>query len=206
MSPVSVMPVAAILRGIGYWVDPVGWGSDNVITTFLIESGSAIVDNLPILFVVGVGIGMVKERDSMIVISAVISYVLLNHLLSVESISLFVNIPEEQVPMAFENSSNAFISILVGLIRAFHHNKFSKIKLPTALSFFGDKKFVLIICSLTTLGLDLLLLIVWPTCFNLFIQFGEIMSGLGLFGAGLYNFYNRLLIPTGLYHALDSVF
>ena len=206
MLPVSVMPIAAILKGIGYWIDPIGWGSNNVIAAFLIESGSAIIDNLPILFAVGIGIGMVKEKDPMIVISVVVSYVLLNHLLSVESVSLFMNIPEEQVPIAFENSSNAFIGILVGLICAFHYNKFSKIKLPTALSFFGGKRFVPIICSLTMLGLGLLLLIVWPTCFNLFIQFGETISGLGPFGAGLYGFYNRLLIPTGLHHALNSVF
>lgn len=206
MLPVSVMPIAAILKGIGYWIDPIGWGSNNVIAAFLIESGSAIIDNLPILFAVGIGIGMVKEKDPMIVISVVVSYVLLNHLLSVESVALFMNIPEEQVPIAFENSSNAFIGILVGLICAFHYNKFSKIKLPTALSFFGGKRFVPIICSLTMLVLGLLLLIVWPTCFNLFIQFGETISGLGPFGAGLYGFYNRLLIPTGLHHALNSVF
>lgn len=206
MLPVSVMPIAAILKGIGYWIDPIGWGANNIIAAFLIESGGTIIDNLPLLFAVGIAIGMTREKDSMIVMSAVVSYMLVQHILSAESVSLFLGIPVEQVSIAFHSSSNALIGILVGLICAFHYNKFSKVELPSALSFFGGKRFVPIICSITMLLLSLLLLFIWPAIFNIFILFGTMISGLGPLGAGLYGFYNRLLIPTGLHHALNSVF
>lgn len=206
MLPVSVMPIAAILKGIGYWIDPVGWGANNMVAAFLIESGSAIIDNLPLLFAVGIAIGMAKEKDPMVVISAVVSYILITRILSVETVSLFYDIPKYKVPVAFENSSNAFIGILVGLIASSFYNKFSKVQLPTALSFFGGKRFVPIICSITILILAGLLLVIWPNVFNVFITFGQFISKLGPFGAGLYGFYNRLLIPTGLHHALNSVF
>lgn len=63
MLPVSVMPIAALLKGIGYWIDPFGWGSNNLIAAFLIESGTAIIDNLPLLFAVGIAIGMIQEKE-----------------------------------------------------------------------------------------------------------------------------------------------
>lgn len=63
MLPVSVMPIAALLKGVGYWIDHIGWGSNNWIAAFLIESGTVIIDNLPLLFAVGIAIGMIQERD-----------------------------------------------------------------------------------------------------------------------------------------------
>lgn len=206
MLPVSVIPIAAILKGIGYWIDPVGWGANNVIAAFMIESGGVIIDNLPFLFAVGIAMGMAKEKDPMVVISAVVSYLLIIRILSVETVSLLFHTPIEQVSVAFENSTNAFIGILIGLMCSFLYNRFSKIKLPIAFSFFGGKRFVPIICSATTILLSVILLIVWPTLFELFIKLGEFISGLGPIGAGLYGFFNRLLIPTGLHHALNSVF
>ena len=82
MLPVSIMPIAAILKGIGYWIDPVGWGANNVIAAFLIESGGVIIDNLPLLFAIGIAIGMVEDKDAMLVMSAVVSYMIINKLLS----------------------------------------------------------------------------------------------------------------------------
>ena len=82
MLPVSVMPIAAILKGIGYWIDPVGWGSHNIIAAFLIESGGAIIDNLPFLFAVGIAIGMAEQKDSMIMMSTVVSFLIVEKLLS----------------------------------------------------------------------------------------------------------------------------
>lgn len=206
MLPVSVMPIAAILKGVGYWIDPIGWGANNIIAAFLIESGGAIIDNLPLLFAVGIAIGMTKNKDSMVMISTVVSYVLLDHLLSAETVSLLLNLPIDQVPTAFQNSSNAFTGILVGLISASLYDRYSHIQLPAALSFFSGKRFVPIVCTLTMLVLALILLVVGPTIFNICIFFGEAISKLGPVGAGIYAFFNRLLIPTGLHHALNSVF
>ncbi|KXU42911.1 MAG: N-acetylglucosamine-specific PTS transporter subunit IIBC [Longibaculum muris] len=206
MLPVSIMPIAAILKGIGYWIDPVGWGANNVIAAFLIESGGVIIDNLPLLFAIGIAIGMVEDKDAMLVMSAVVSYMIINKLLSAKTVSLLMDIPLKEVPIAFNNSSNALIGIMIGLMCAFYYQKFHHIQLPQSLSFFGGKRFVPIICSATTLLISALFLVIWPNLFNAFIMFGEFMSKLGPFGAALYGFFNRLLIPTGLHHALNSVF
>ena len=82
MLPVSVMPIAALLKGVGYWIDPTGWGSNNAIAAFLIESGGAIIDSLPILFAVGIAIGMSQERELTVALSAVVSYMIVSRLLS----------------------------------------------------------------------------------------------------------------------------
>ena len=206
MLPVSVMPIAALLKGIGYWIDPVGWGSNNLISAFLIESGSAIIDNLPLFFAIGVAVGMVKERDTILSLCAVVSYLVVARLLSVETVSLIRDIPIEEVPIAFENSANSLVGILVGLVVAFNYTHFSKIQLPMALSFFGGKRFVPIISTVMMLLISGMLMVVWPALYSMSISFGEAISGLGPIGAGLYGFFNRLLVPTGLHHALNSVF
>lgn len=206
MLPVSVMPIAALLKGIGYWIDPIGWGKNNIIAAFLIESGSVIIDNLPLLFAVGIAIGMIQERDMTVAICAVVSYLVVTSLLTPEAVSLFRGVPLEQVASAFENSANTLVGIIVGLIVAFNYQHFSKIKLPLALSFFGGKRFVPIISTLMMLVIAAILLVIWPLLYSIFFGLGEAISGLGPIGAGLYGFFNRLLVSTGLHHALNSVF
>ena len=146
MLPVSVMPIAALLKGIGYWIDPFGWGSNNLIAAFLIESGTAIIDNLPLLFAVGIAIGMIQEKDMTVAICAVVSYLVVTTLLSPEAVALFRGIPIEEVPLAFKKSANTLVGILAGLVVAFNYQHFSKVKLPLGFSFFGGKRFVPIIC------------------------------------------------------------
>lgn len=206
MLPVSVMPIAALLKGIGYWIDPTGWGDNNVIAAFLLESGSAIIDNLPFLFAVGIAIGMSQERDTTIALSAVASYLVLTRLLSPPTVAMVKGISVDEVSPAFQYSANAFVGILTGLVVAYNYRRFSKIKLPDALSFFGGKRFVPIISTASILVISLILIIVWPFYYDCFVSFGEIIAKLGPVGAGLYGFFNRLLIPTGLHHALNSVF
>lgn len=206
MLPVSVMPIAALLKGIGYWIDPIGWGSNNWIAAFLIESGAAIIDNLPLLFAVGIAVGMIQERDMTVAICAVVSYLIVTRLLSPEAVALIRNIPISEVSLAFKNSANTLVGILVGLIVAFNYQLFSKTKLPLALSFFGGKRFVPIISTFMMLIISAILIVVWPFLYSLFIGLGKAISGLGPVGAGLYGFFNRLLISTGLHHALNSVF
>lgn len=206
MLPVSVMPIAALLKGIGYWIDPTGWGDNSVIAAFLLESGSAIIDNLPFLFAVGIAVGMSQERDTTIALSAVASYLVLTRLLSPPTVAMVKGIPVDEVSPAFQYSANAFVGIITGLVVAFNYRRFSKIKLPDALSFFGGKRFVPIISTVSILVISLILIIVWPFYYDCFVSFGEIISKMGPVGAGLYGFFNRLLIPTGLHHALNSVF
>lgn len=206
MLPVSIMPIAALLKGIGYWIDPTGWGSNNFVSAFLIESGSVVIDNLPLFFAVGVAIGMVKEKDITLALCSIVSYLIVTRLLSVDTISLLKGIPVSEVPIAFENSANSLVGILVGLIVAFNYEYFGKVQLPFALSFFSGKRFIPIVSSIMMLFVSLVLMVIWPALYSFFIHFGEAFVGLGPIGAGLYGFFNRLLVSTGLHHALNSVF
>ncbi|WP_449620865.1 N-acetylglucosamine-specific PTS transporter subunit IIBC [Robertmurraya sp. Marseille-Q9965] len=206
MLPVAVLPAAAILMGIGYAIDSEGWGSGNPFAAFFIGAGSSILDFIPILFAVGVGIGMTKEKDGPSALSALVGYLVITKLLSPESVANLQQIPVEEVNIAFNGIKNVFIGILSGGISAALYNRYSKVKLPDALAFFSGKRLVPILTAAVMLVVSLVMLFVWPFIYTALVSFGEFISGLGAFGAGLYGFFNRILIPTGLHHALNNVF
>lgn len=206
MLPVAVLPAAAILMGIGYAIDSEGWGSGNPFAAFFIGAGSSILDFIPILFAVGVGIGMTKEKDGPSALSALVGYLVITKLLSPESVANLQQIPLEEVNLAFNGIKNVFIGILSGGISAALYNRYSKVKLPDALAFFSGKRLVPILTAAVMLVVSLVMLFVWPFIYTALVSFGEFISGLGAFGAGLYGFFNRILIPTGLHHALNNVF
>ncbi|MCK0469900.1 N-acetylglucosamine-specific PTS transporter subunit IIBC [Halalkalibacter sp. APA_J-10(15)] len=206
MLPVAVLPAAAILMGIGYWIDPSGWGEGNVIAAFLITAGSSIIDNIPILFALGVALGMAKERDGSAALSGLVAYLVITTLLSPNSVGMLTGVELENVNAAFDNIGNAFIGILSGLVAANMYNRFSNVQLPDALAFFSGKRLVPIMTSVSMLIASAILFFVWPFVYSGLVSFAEAISTLGAIGAGLYGFFNRLLIPTGLHHALNSVF
>ncbi len=206
MLPVAVLPAAAILMGIGYWIDPSGWGEGNVIAAFLITAGSSIIDNIPILFALGVALGMAKERDGSAALSGLVAYLVITTLLSPNSVGMLTGVEIENVNAAFGNIGNAFIGILSGLVAANMYNRFSNVQLPDALAFFSGKRLVPIMTSVSMLIASAVLFFVWPFVYSGLVSFAEAISTLGSIGAGLYGFFNRLLIPTGLHHALNSVF
>ncbi|MDR0568833.1 MAG: N-acetylglucosamine-specific PTS transporter subunit IIBC [Spirochaetaceae bacterium] len=206
MLPVACLPVAAILMGIGYWIDPTGWGAHSPVAGFLIKAGGAIIDNMAILFAIGVGVGMSKDGEGTAALSAMISWLMVQTLLSPGAYSMFMGVPVENVPPAFGKLNNQFIGIVTGLIGAACYNKFHKTKLPDALSFFSGRRCVAIITAGSTLILVLALAFVWPLVFNGLVSFGELIVSTGPVGAGIYGFLNRILIPVGLHHALNSVF
>ncbi|MGE7766998.1 N-acetylglucosamine-specific PTS transporter subunit IIBC [Peribacillus sp. NPDC096540] len=206
MLPVAVLPAAAILMGIGYWIDPAGWGEGSPIAAFLIKAGSSIIDNMSILFAVGVALGMSKGKDGSAALSGLVAYLVVTTLLATESVAMLQGIDAESVNPAFEKIENQFVGILSGLIAAAMYNRFSKVELPDALAFFSGKRLVPILTAVIMLLVSLILFFVWPLIYSWLVNFGEAISGLGAAGAGLYGFFNRLLIPTGLHHALNSVF
>lgn len=104
------------------------------------------------------------------------------------------------------DNSNVFIGIIIGLIAAYCYNKFSDVELPTALSFFSGKRLVPIMTVFYCTFLIAILLFAWPFIYSAIVAFGKWLIGFGPFGAFLYGFFNRLLIPTGLHHALNAVF
>ena len=206
MLPVSIMPIAALLKGIGYWIDPTGWGIHNPIAALLIAAGGAIIDNLPILFAIAVAMEMSKKRDTAIVLSALACYMMMTTILSSKCIALILQIPEYAVDLAFHNTQSAFIGILVGLIVAISFQKFDQKRLPQFLAFFDGKRFASIISIGITLLISLIFIDIWPMCYHFFIWFGKEIANFGPISAGIYGVLNRLLIPTGLHHALNSVF
>lgn len=206
MLPVAVLPAAAVLMGIGYYIDPSGWGGESVAAAFLIKSGSAIIDMMGILFAVGVALGMSKDKDGSAALSGLVAWLVVTTLLSPDSVSMLQSIDVEAVDPAFGNIQTQFIGILSGLIAATLYNRFHDVKLPQALAFFSGKRLVPIVTSIVMMFVSVILLFVWPPVYNALVAFGTSISNLGAVGAGLYGFFNRLLIPTGLHHALNSVF
>lgn len=206
MLPVAVLPAAAILMGIGYWIDPLGWGGGSPLAAFLIKAGASIIDNMPILFAIGVALGMSKERDGSAALSGLVGFLVVVTLLSTGSVSMLLGIDEAGVNPAFGKINNQFIGIISGLVAAAMYNRFSHVKLPDALAFFSGKRLVPIVTSVAMIIVSAVLFFVWPVIYSALVAFGTGISGLGFIGAGIYGFFNRLLIPVGLHHALNSVF
>lgn len=206
MVPVATLPAAAILMGVGYWIDPVGWGGDNALAAFFIKSGSAIIDNMSVLFAIGVAYGMSKDKDGAAALTGFVGFLVLTTLCSPAAVSMIQKIPADQVPAAFGKISNQFVGILVGIISAELYNRFSSVELPKALSFFSGRRLVPILTSFVMIVVAFIMMYIWPVIFDGLVNFGEHIQKLGSVGAGVYAFFNRLLIPVGLHHALNSVF
>jgi len=206
MVPVATLPAAAILMGVGYWIDPIGWGGGNAFAALLIKSGSAIIDNMPVLFAVGVAYGMSKDKDGAAALTGFVGFLVLTTLCSPGAVAMIQKIPVDQVPAAFGKIQNQFVGILVGIISAEIYNRFSGVELPKALSFFSGRRLVPILISFLMILVAFIMMYVWPVVFSGLVNFGEHIQKLGSVGAGIYAFFNRLLIPVGLHHALNSVF
>ena len=206
MVPVSVLPAAAVLMGIGYWIDPAGWGSGNVLAAFLIKAGSSLIDNMGVLFAIGVAFGLSKEQDGPAAMSGMVAWLVITTLLSPGSVAQLQSIPLDQVSPAFAKIENQFIGIICGVIAAEIYNKFYKTELPAALAFFSGKRLVPIVTACVMLGVSFVFMYIWPAVYGALVNFGIMISKLDAVGAGLFGFFNRMLIPLGLHHALNSVF
>lgn len=206
MLPVAALPVASILMGIGYWIDPSGWGANNIVAAFLIKAGGSLIDNMGILFAIGVGVGMSDDNDGTSGLAGLVSWLIITTLLSTEAVAMFKGIDVAAVSDAFAKTQTQFIGILSGIIGATCYNKFKGTKLPDALGFFSGKRSVAIVTAGASIVASLILFFVWPMVYGGLVSFGEAIISLDALGAGIYTFLNRLLIPTGLHHALNSVF
>ena len=142
MVPVAVLPAAAIMMGIGYWLDPNGWGSGSAVAAFLIQAGAAIIDKMAILFAIGVAYGMSKDKDGAAALAGLVGYLVVTTLLKPSVVAQIQSIPLEQVPVAFKKIENQFIGILCGVIAAELYNRFSGVELHKALAFFSGRRLV----------------------------------------------------------------
>lgn len=208
MQPVALLPVAALLLGIGYWIDPAGWGGNSPLANFLVKAGASVLDNLGILFAVGVAFGLSKDNNGSAALSGLVSFLMMTNLLSAGSVAAFKQVEELDPELGFGaiGMGNVFIGILAGIIGAWAYNKFYQTKLPDALAFFSGRRLAPIMAAVITILVSLVLFFVWPVIYKALVSFGQGMRSLGALGAGIYGFFNRLLIPTGLHHALNNVF
>ena len=206
MVPVAVLPAAAILMGIGYWIDPVGWGANSPVAALLIKAGASIIDSMPILFAVGVAYGMSKDKDGAAALAGLVGFLVVTTLLSPAAIAQFTKVDVTAVAPAFGKINNQFVGIVVGVMSASLYDKFYKVELPKALTFFSGRRLVPILTSVAAMLLSLVLYFIWPVLYSGLVTFGKSIVSMGPVGAGIYGFFNRLLIPVGLHHALNGVF
>ena len=214
MLPVAVLPICGILMGIGYYLCPATMqggeieGVKNLIGFFLVKAGSALIENMAILFAIGIGVGMSEKNDGTGGIAALASWLMITTLLSTGVVTTLIpSIADNATKtLAFNKIENPFIGILSGVIGSSCYNKFKNTKLPDWLAFFSGKRCVAIIAGLVSIVVSAVLLFVWPLLFGALVALGDVVAGMGVVGAGIYAFLNRLLIPTGLHHALNNVF
>ena len=216
MLPVAALPICGILMGLGYALAPAAMGAAGategfayVLGVFLIKAGAALIDNMAILFAIGVGVGLAKDNDGTAGLAGMVSYLMITTLLNPGTVSTIAPgmIASEINQVAFAKiSGNAFIGILAGIVGGICYNKFKGTKLPDVLAFFSGKRSVAIVTAVVSIVVAAILLFVWPVIFGGLVALGNAIVGLDAVGAGIYAFLNRLLIPTGLHHALNNVF
>ncbi len=214
MLPVACLPICGILMGVGYLLCPATMqggeitGFVNLLGLFLVKAGGALIDNIALLFVIGVGVGLAEDNDGTAGVAALASWLMMTTLLNTGFVTTIrPSIAENaNYTLAFDKVANPFIGIIAGIIGAACYNKFKSTKLPDWLSFFSGKRCVAIIAGVVSIVVSVVLLFVWPLIFSGLIALGEAIVGMGPVGAGIYAFLNRLLIPVGLHHALNNVF
>lgn len=224
MLPIALLPVAGLLLGIGssftnpttletYRLTSIIYegGLLYTILDIMSKTGSVVFDNLPLLFAMGVAIGMAKREKEVAALSGAIAYLIMN-----ASISTLIASHGGVESMAPNSTTTAlgittlqmgvFGGIIVGLGVAALHNRFYKIKLPQVLSFFGGTRFVPIISSLVYLLVGVLMYFVWPIVQGWIASLGNLVLESGYFGTWIYGVIERALIPFGLHHVFYMPF
>ena len=159
MLPVAVLPICGVLMGIGYLLCPATMqggdisGAENLIGLFLVKAGGALIDNMAILFAIGVGVGMSEKNDGTGGIAALASWLMMTTLLSTGVVSTIMpSIADSATKtLAFNKIANPFIGILAGVIGSLCYNKFKDTKLPDWLAFFSGKRCVAIVAGVVSI-------------------------------------------------------
>ena len=216
MLPVAVLPICGILMGLGYAIAPGVMGVPGAPTTgalytigfVLVKAGGALIDNMPWLFVIGVAVGMSDDKDGTSALAGLVSFLMMKSLLDPAVVTTIMpSVADDQIKLlAFEKFVNVFPAIIAGIIGAACYNKFKNTRMPDWLAFFSGKRCVAIVTGVVSILVSVVLLFVWPIIFGVLVAVGNGIKGMGIVGVGLYTFLNRLLIPTGLHHALNNVF
>lgn len=231
MLPIAILPVAGLLLGIGssftnattietyHLTSILGEGTVlNALLMIMNKVGSAVFDNLPLIFAVGVAIGMAKKEKEVSALSAVIAYFVMNTAINamltitgqiLDNGEIAESVLEGTITSVCGIQSlqmGVFGGIIVGLGVAALHNKFYRIQLPNALSFFGGTRFVPIISTLVYMFVGILLYFVWPVVQNGIYALGGLVTGSGYVGTLIFGLIKRALIPFGLHHVFYMPF
>ena len=215
MLPVAALPVCGILMGIGYALAPAVMGAEGAtsgaaytVGFLLIKAGGALIDNMAWLFAIGAAVGLSDDHDGTAGLAGLVSFLMMQQLLSPGVVGAVRTLEEGTVDyIAFSKiAGNSFIGILAAIIGAACYNKFKNTQLPDWLAFFSGKRSVAIVTAVVSIVVSVILLFVWPIIFGVLVALGNGIAKMGGVGAGIYAFLNRLLIPTGLHHALNNVF
>ena len=231
MLPIAILPVAGLLLGIGssftnattietYGLTAV-LGEGTILHALLVimnKVGSAVFDNLPLIFAVGVAIGMAKKEKEVSALSAVISYFVMNTAINamltlngqvLDNGEIAESVLEGTITYVCGIQSlqmGVFGGIIVGLGVAALHNRFYRIQLPNALSFFGGTRFVPIISTIVYMFVGILMFFVWPVVQNGIYALGGLVTGSGYVGTLIFGLIKRALIPFGLHHVFYMPF
>ncbi|MCI5640808.1 MAG: glucose PTS transporter subunit IIA [Lachnospiraceae bacterium] len=231
MLPIAILPVAGLLLGLGssftnettiatYHLGKV-LGDGTVLHALLVimnKVGSAVFDNLPLLFAVGVAIGMAKKEKEVAALSAVIAYFVMNISISamlelngeiLEDGSVAEDVLTGTIASVCGINTlqmGVFGGIIVGLGVAALHNRYHKISLPNALSFFAGSRFVPIISTIVYMFVGIALYFIWPVVQNGIYALGGLVTGSGYLGTLIFGIVKRALIPFGLHHVFYMPF
>ena len=231
MLPIAILPVAGLLLGIGssftnetmiatYGLERI-LGDETMLHALLVimnKVGSAVFDNLPLIFAVGVAIGMAKKEKEVSALSAVIAYFVMNTAINAMLLNSGQILDNGEISASVLEGTIAsvcgiktlqmgvFGGIIVGLGVAALHNRFYKIALPNALSFFGGTRFVPIISTIVYMFVGILLYFIWPAIQNGIYALGSLVTGSGYLGTLIFGLIKRTLIPFGLHHVFYMPF
>ena len=218
MLPIAILPVAGLLLGLGgsftnetmlktYGLMKImGPGTVlNLILQVMSAAGNIIFTNLPVIFAMGVAIGMAKKEKEVAALASVISFFIMHASIGAlitanGGADVMLEGAVADVCGITSLQMGVFGGIIVGLGVAALHNRFYKIELPQVLSFFGGTRFVPIISGLVYVGVGILMFFVWPVIQSGIYHIGDLVLKSGYAGTWVYGFMERLLIPFGLHH------
>jgi PTS system N-acetylglucosamine-specific IIC component len=206
MLPIAALPVAALLLRLGQadllGADGAGWDH---VAAVIGAAGNALFANLPLLFAVGVAIGMAKKADGSTALAAVVGYL------------VFKAVTEAMTPFVLDGATvdeaklgtggvqyGVLGGIVMGLVSAYLWQRYHRIKLPPYLAFFGGRRFVPIITSFAAIAIAVLMGLVYPVFNDGLTNVGTWVADNDVIGGFVYGTLNRLLIPFGLHHILNS--
>jgi PTS system N-acetylglucosamine-specific IIC component len=212
MLPIAALPVAALLLRLGQ-PDMLGAGDTGLalasrwpwlepVAAVLAAAGGVLFTNLGLLFAVGVAVGFARRSDGSTALAAVVGYLVFD---AVEDAMTPYVLPAADVAAGHRVDFGVFGGILVGIVTALLWQRFYRVRLPPYLAFFGGRRFVPIITALATLLLAVVMSFIFPLFDRGLTALGEFLVRNDIAGAGIYGFANRLLVPFGLHHILNSV-